>query len=199
MTLQPTASIHMPIIGAEIHQRIPWFPLEQPIYLIMDGTREAVGQYTRTLSYQFNVMINNNQCVLQNLMPWILASGWVYNQWSRECTTMQDKMQMAAAAALRGSSRGETPVVTLPLWKERLHCQVIWQVGLINCIQWGQQCCICIYDADAYATSYAAAGFHAEPGGDTDERDWGEATYGDDQQRVKEKEEEEEEEGICCR
>jgi len=129
MTLQPTASIHMPIIGAEIHQRIPWFPLEQPIYLIMDGTREAVGQYTRTLSYQFNVMINNNQCVLQNLMPWILASGWVYNQWSRECTTMQDKMQMAAAAALRGSSRGETPVVTLPLWKERLHCQAHWEVG----------------------------------------------------------------------
>jgi hypothetical protein len=52
----------MPTIGAEIRQNMPWVPQEQPIYLIMDnagghGTREAVGQYTRALRNQFNVII----------------------------------------------------------------------------------------------------------------------------------------------
>jgi hypothetical protein len=41
----------IPTIGAEIHQKMPWVPQEQPIYLIMDnagghGRREAVDQYT---------------------------------------------------------------------------------------------------------------------------------------------------------
>jgi hypothetical protein len=52
----------MPTIGAEIHHRMPWVPLQEPIYLIMDnagghGTREAVDQYTRALRNQINVII----------------------------------------------------------------------------------------------------------------------------------------------
>ncbi len=52
----------MPTIGAEIHHRMPWVPLQEPIYLVLDNagghwTRGAVDQYTRALRNQFNVII----------------------------------------------------------------------------------------------------------------------------------------------
>ncbi len=52
----------LPPIAAEIHEKMPWIPIEQPIYLVMDnagghGTRAAREEYTRRLRDEYNIII----------------------------------------------------------------------------------------------------------------------------------------------
>jgi hypothetical protein len=52
----------MPTIGAQIHQQMPWIPMETSIYLIMDnagghGTIAARNEYTRRLRNEYNIVI----------------------------------------------------------------------------------------------------------------------------------------------
>ncbi len=52
----------MPAIRAEIRQKMPWIPRDQPIYLILDnagghGTRQAINEYTRQLRDQHDVIL----------------------------------------------------------------------------------------------------------------------------------------------
>jgi hypothetical protein len=51
---------NLPPVGAEIHQKMPWVPREQPIYLVMDnagghGTWQARVEYTRRLREDYNI------------------------------------------------------------------------------------------------------------------------------------------------
>jgi hypothetical protein len=53
---------HLPVIAAEIHQKLHWVPPAESMYLVMDnagghGTQEAVEEYTRRLLEDFNIII----------------------------------------------------------------------------------------------------------------------------------------------
>jgi len=53
---------HLPDIGYEIRQKMPWIPEEEIIYLVMDnagghGTREAINEYTRDLLENYHIEI----------------------------------------------------------------------------------------------------------------------------------------------
>ncbi len=62
----------MPAIGAEIRQKMPWIPPDQPIYLILDnagghGTRQAINEYTRQLRDQHNVILKYSATALSRI------------------------------------------------------------------------------------------------------------------------------------
>jgi hypothetical protein len=53
---------HVPLIAAEMREKMPWVPPTEPIYLVMDnagghGTQEAIEEYTRRALVEFNVVI----------------------------------------------------------------------------------------------------------------------------------------------
>jgi hypothetical protein len=54
--------VTLPPIATEIHEKMPWVPREQPIYLVMDntgghGTRAAREEYTMRLRDEFKIII----------------------------------------------------------------------------------------------------------------------------------------------
>ena len=53
---------HVPLIAAEMREKMPLVPPTEPIYLVMDnagchGTQEAIEEYTRRLRNEYNVVI----------------------------------------------------------------------------------------------------------------------------------------------
>jgi hypothetical protein len=54
--------VTLPPIATEIHEKMPWVPREQPIYLVMDntgghGTRAAREEYTMRLRDEFKIIV----------------------------------------------------------------------------------------------------------------------------------------------
>jgi len=54
--------VTLPPIATEIHEKMPWVPREQPIYLVMDNTgghvtRAAREEYTMRLRDEFKIII----------------------------------------------------------------------------------------------------------------------------------------------
>jgi hypothetical protein len=87
----------MPLISATMREKIPWVPLDETIYLVMDNvgghvTEEAIGQYTRLLQREFNIEIifqaaQSPEVNALNLGLWMSIQSCVEKQHFHKTTT----------------------------------------------------------------------------------------------------------------